>query len=172
MNKIKLPKHSGLIISHNQHKYSGMSINDYVTDYDYTGDDFEYNECIKHDSIWEMTWYPDTPIGCYDIYSSTFEGLFEDLDEYDTINLEMKESTMDKIKHLDCGLRITHNEFKLNYISIEEYLETLQRTSKYHLKIDNCIENDSIWKMECYSDIQPKRYSNTFEGLFEHIIKK
>jgi len=90
MNKIKLPRHkASLQITHNQHKDFYEDIEEYISNLALLDDDLmdDYGDilqkCIDNDSIWEMTWYPDTPIGSYKTFSDTFEGLFTEDIEYE-----------------------------------------------------------------------------------------
>jgi len=76
---IVLPEHKcSLTISHNKHKDYYESLEDYYYDVKDEIGLALYKECIEEDSIWEMQWYPETPIGFYIIYSTTFEGLFSE----------------------------------------------------------------------------------------------
>jgi hypothetical protein len=44
-------------------------------------EDWKNEECrkraIETNELWELTWYPTTPIGSYTIYAPTFEELIE-----------------------------------------------------------------------------------------------
>ena len=78
---MKFPKHKcGLYISHNQHLNCYRTIEEYIDDID--DEDFiseeDKAECIKSGDIWEIQWYPDTPVGCYIIYASTLEKAIEE----------------------------------------------------------------------------------------------
>jgi hypothetical protein len=73
------PKHkASMTIQHNDHKTYYIHIDDYIKQ-----DEIQFQteqdklDCIKNDELWGITWYPDTPIGFYDIYAPTFEKLME-----------------------------------------------------------------------------------------------
>ncbi len=69
------PKHHSLHITHNQHKDYYMSAQDYFNDYPHLNDidsDIRHR-CIQQDSIWEIQWYPNTPISFYIVVAPTFE---------------------------------------------------------------------------------------------------
>lgn len=75
---IKFPKHKcGLYLSHNQHKdlyetalhrieYSNLDVDDFISKED-------MQKCINTDELWELQWYPDTPIVFYRVAGSTLE---------------------------------------------------------------------------------------------------
>jgi len=81
----KLPEHKGeLSITHNGHKSSYESIEDYlawmkVDDEDINPEDRK--KCIETDEIWECQWYPDTPVGFYKIYAPTLTDLLTQLNQ-------------------------------------------------------------------------------------------
>lgn len=62
---MKLPKHKcGLHLTHNQHKDYYESIETYVTHdhFDWKSDEHK-ERAIATDEIWELQWYPETPVG-------------------------------------------------------------------------------------------------------------
>jgi hypothetical protein len=77
---MNLPKHkAGLYLTHNQHKdyyetveqisvleYMGIDKDDFVSHED-------YQKCIDTDELWELQWYPETPIGSHKVCGSTLE---------------------------------------------------------------------------------------------------
>ena len=85
MEECEFPFHkASLHITHNEHKTNYESIEEYTGEI--SREELSINErakCIENDSIWELQVYKHTPIGFYKIYSSTFNGLFENLDSDD-----------------------------------------------------------------------------------------
>lgn len=82
MDKIELPKYKiSLSITHNEHKIYYETIEDYINQNPDCPINFESEEikqeCIKTDSLWEMRWYPETPISFYMIGAPTLEGLLD-----------------------------------------------------------------------------------------------
>lgn len=71
------PRHAcGLYISHNEHRDDyrtvGQAIECGLYDRTRFPDDAEIAACIAADSVWEIHWYPDTPIGFHRVYAATF----------------------------------------------------------------------------------------------------
>lgn len=84
MNNEQIPKHKcGLYIKHNEHKcyYGELSIENMENE------SFKSEEhmmrCIDTQDMWEMQWYPDTPVGSYKICAPTLEELFEFAKEFE-----------------------------------------------------------------------------------------
>jgi hypothetical protein len=80
-----LPKHAaGLYITHNDHKSVYESIDDH---YDYL-DNCEWVspeeklKAIELNSVWELHWYPDTPIGSYKVVASSLEAIQKHMKEH------------------------------------------------------------------------------------------
>lgn len=70
---MKFPEHKcGLYLSHNAHR----DVYEIVQDY-YEPDDFisptDRQKCIDTDDVWELQWYPDTPIGFHRVLGSSLE---------------------------------------------------------------------------------------------------
>ena len=76
---MELPSHkAGLYLTHNQHKDyyetvsvrieegAGPDVNNFVSHED-------MQECIDTDELWELQWYPETPIGFYTVCGSSLE---------------------------------------------------------------------------------------------------
>ena len=85
---MKLPKHEGgLNIYHNEHKGSYETVEQWIKNVDLNVDDFvsydEMMECIKNNDMWNIHWYPDTPVGFYSIYGSSFESVLNKALEID-----------------------------------------------------------------------------------------
>ena len=60
------PKHVTLHITHNQHKSYYLSLADYIEQdgerFDFKDDDAKAR-AIAADELWEIQWYPNTPVG-------------------------------------------------------------------------------------------------------------
>ena len=72
------PKHlNSLHLTHNQHKAYYETLEQYIARDDGGIDHFEsvddYLEAIRLDEVWELQWYPHTPIGSYKVCASTLE---------------------------------------------------------------------------------------------------
>ena len=73
------PKHKcGLYLTHNRHKDFYEEIGKYVNGgHRGTADSFKDDETrersIKTDEIWELQWYPNTPVGFYAVAAPTLE---------------------------------------------------------------------------------------------------
>lgn len=75
----QLPKHeAGLHLAHNPHREFYQSVADYTVRDDGL-DDFVSKEerarAIEQDELWELHWYPDTPVGFHRRYASTLEAV-------------------------------------------------------------------------------------------------
>jgi hypothetical protein len=77
----RLPAHKcGLYLTHNEHRDIYQSIEEYIRD---RVDDDEWvtpdakAQAIETDEIWELQWYPDTPIGFYRRVGATLESVLE-----------------------------------------------------------------------------------------------
>lgn len=78
---IYLPPHKvSLCLAHNQHKAYYESAEDYILHneerFDFRSEE-ERQACITTDEIWELQWYPETPVGFNCIASHTLESLIE-----------------------------------------------------------------------------------------------
>lgn len=84
---IYLPPHkASLHINHNEHKANYETVERYL-EHESERLDFRSEEerlrCISSDEIWELQWYPDTPIGFYAIAAPTLEALIDYAKEYE-----------------------------------------------------------------------------------------
>jgi hypothetical protein len=76
---MNLPKHKcGLYLTHNQHKDYYETVQDRLSHPALDDDDYfvsaeDKQKCIDTDEIWELQWYPDTPVGFYKVCGSTLE---------------------------------------------------------------------------------------------------
>jgi len=85
---IKFPKHDcELSITHNSHKSNYETVQDLILEAKITPDDFvseqEMNLCIEHNELWEIQWYPNTPVGFHIIYGYTLESILNKANECD-----------------------------------------------------------------------------------------
>jgi hypothetical protein len=84
---MKFPRHKcGLYLEHNQHRDYYQSAADYLAEKDTMECPPEFRpgerqKCIDTDEIWILHWYPDTPIGSYQVAASTLEALLEHANE-------------------------------------------------------------------------------------------
>lgn len=77
---IKLPPAISHMILHNEHRCSHMTVEEYVKFCDYDEDDLspaDLAECIRTEEIWEILWYPDTPVGFFRVVAPTLERALE-----------------------------------------------------------------------------------------------
>jgi hypothetical protein len=77
---MRFPNHAAsLTLEHNDHKGIYQSAADWIADnemFDWR-DDAAKQRAIETDSIWTLMWYPDTPVGSYDIAAPTLEEVLE-----------------------------------------------------------------------------------------------
>jgi hypothetical protein len=78
-----LPKHKcSLHLTHNQHKDYYETLERWLdsregtdqAEFDWVSPE-EREKAIREDSVWELQWYPDTPVGSYSIAASSLEAL-------------------------------------------------------------------------------------------------
>lgn len=78
---MKLPRHHVLYITHNEHKSYYETIAQFFDDRDVDASEFgspeERGNIERGDELWEVHWYPDTPIGFYRKYAATLERALE-----------------------------------------------------------------------------------------------
>lgn len=78
---LKLPKHScGLYLTHNEYKDYYQDIKDAVRDLDEQDcwiSKEERQRCLDTGEVWELQWYPDTPVGFCKVIGSTLEVVLE-----------------------------------------------------------------------------------------------
>lgn len=81
---MNIPKHLSLTITHNDHKTVYESVKDFLHSthkpYHWIGfkDEAAYDKACATDELWEMTWFPDTPVGSRTVYAPTLEELLEE----------------------------------------------------------------------------------------------
>lgn len=69
-----LPAHEILYITHNENRSFYQHLRDYIQSYPDIFDNLEMNDrCIKEDEIWEIRWYPMTPIRFFIVYATTLD---------------------------------------------------------------------------------------------------
>ena len=79
---IKLPPHkASLSITHNDHKSVYETVAQWLANRDVRpeecGSSEEYQALQTGDELWEIQWYPETPIGFHRVYASTLERALE-----------------------------------------------------------------------------------------------
>ena len=79
---IKLPAHEcALSITHNDHKNNYETVASMLewrgVSPDQCGSQAEYDALRAGDEVWEVHWYPDTPVGFYAVYAATLERALE-----------------------------------------------------------------------------------------------
>ncbi len=70
-----LPKHITMAIEHNPHAGRYQTVAAYLenhNDPDFI-DEADRAKCLEENEMWIMTWYPDNPIGSYQLAASTLE---------------------------------------------------------------------------------------------------
>ena len=72
-----LPKHKcELTLSHNAHKSIYETVESYADAQDFISET-EYLLACDKDELWEIQWYPDTPVGFYRACASSLNNLKE-----------------------------------------------------------------------------------------------
>ena len=70
-----LPKHKcGLYLEHNAHKDVYETVEEYYKREYFISED-EYQKAIATDNVWNLHWYPETPIGFHCIAASSLEAI-------------------------------------------------------------------------------------------------
>lgn len=91
---MKLPSHkAGLYLTHNQHKDYYETVEEHVNEYmNMSKDDFvsleDYQKCVDTDELWELQWYPETPIGFHKVNGSSLEIVLQKAMEIDAALME------------------------------------------------------------------------------------
>mgnify|MGYP001558436197 CR=1 FL=1 len=77
---LKFPEHkASLSLTHNQHKAYYEPIADYIMridEHEWVSLE-ERDRALAADEIWELQWYPETPVGSYLLCGSTLEAVME-----------------------------------------------------------------------------------------------
>lgn len=78
--KIKFPEHkAGLTLNHNQHKNVYETVEEYINKNSQYYDDESWatptskKRAIETDELWELHWYPNTPIGFNTAFGAALE---------------------------------------------------------------------------------------------------
>ena len=75
---MKTPRNIAIYISRNEHACLYETAEQYAFRHE---DNFESREeiiaSIESDQIWEVQWYPDTPVGHYRVMASTLDGALD-----------------------------------------------------------------------------------------------
>lgn len=79
---MQFPEHKcGLYLTHNHHKDYYTLAEIYLDYSKIDNDDFatptSKQRCIETDQIWELQWYPNTPIGFNKVWGATLEDVLE-----------------------------------------------------------------------------------------------
>ena len=87
---MKLPKHHILSIEHNPHKSSYETVQQYLDNYDHLKAliiEEDLKICIESNELWQIQWYPFTPISFNVVISYSLERCLELINEelYDYI---------------------------------------------------------------------------------------
>jgi len=70
------PKHQSLFITHNQHKSYYETIEQYLEPYDWDDDwvsEEQKQKSLETQELWELQWYPDTPISFYKVMGADLD---------------------------------------------------------------------------------------------------
>lgn len=83
----KFPRHEcGLFLTHNEHRNYYETI-EQMYDRDGINDGWVSEEqrlkAIREDNVWELQWYPDTPIGSYCLLACDLDVLLEEANKHD-----------------------------------------------------------------------------------------
>lgn len=74
---MNFPKHKcGLYLTHNAHRDYYENISDYISDLGVSApfkDDEAKARAVATDQIWELQWYPGTPVGFHMVAAPTLE---------------------------------------------------------------------------------------------------
>lgn len=94
---MKFPRHkAGLYLTHNQHKDYYETVEEHINEYANMGkDDFvspeDYQKCVDTNELWEIQWYPFTPISFFKVCGSSLEIVLQRAMEIDATLPEDKE---------------------------------------------------------------------------------
>lgn len=90
---MEFPRHDcGLHLTHNNHKDYYQTVEQYIKDIadrsdedegekeDWVSDE-QRTKAIETNEMWELTWYPDTPVGSFCLWASDLEVLLKAANE-------------------------------------------------------------------------------------------
>ena len=82
---MKLPRHIAMTIEHNPHVIFYQRVEEWLGNLSVEPEFMRAGrqECIDTQELWVATWYPDTPVGSYQIAAPTFYQLTEMLEGAD-----------------------------------------------------------------------------------------
>lgn len=85
------PKHeASLHITHNQHKAYYNKIEEHIKDRKIRDDEWatptSKQRAIQNDSLWELQWYPNTPVGFNLLFGATLEEILQSFSKETTNN--------------------------------------------------------------------------------------
>ena len=85
---MNLPRHKcGLYLTHNANRSYYKSIEEAIAEVDDGPDEWvspeEREKALVADSIWNLQWYPDTPIGFFSVSASTLEAVLREAQKID-----------------------------------------------------------------------------------------
>ncbi len=90
---MKFPSHkAGLYLTHNQHKDYYETVEEHVLEYmgkAYFVSAEDYNKCVDTDELWELQWYPETPIGFHKVCGSALEIVLQKALEIEQLNAKV-----------------------------------------------------------------------------------
>jgi len=73
-----LPPHAvSCLIHHNPHRELYQSVEQYTEDADAWVSEDERQRSIDTDELWELRWYPDTPVSFHRRHASTLQSVME-----------------------------------------------------------------------------------------------
>lgn len=79
-----LPRHCALSLGHNEHKVLYATVKEYLANVEAMGGepvDFvaegEREKAIASNELWELRWYPTTPVSFCEVYASSLEALLK-----------------------------------------------------------------------------------------------
>lgn len=80
---MKLPKHVGMHISHNEHRLYYQTVEEYIAEQRnmlwVPGD--SRARAIASGELWSVQWYPDTPVGYCIVHGETLQEILDYINE-------------------------------------------------------------------------------------------
>jgi len=79
---MKFPKHeASLHLTHNQHKAYYETVEQYLSNYDLEDcwvSEEQKKKSLETQELWELQWYPDTPVGSYTLMGADLEEVLKE----------------------------------------------------------------------------------------------
>lgn len=78
---MKFPEHKcGLFLTHNEHRDYYQPLSQWIEEHSQDGDEpwgspEQKQKCLDTDELWELHWYPNTPVGFLVVWAATLEEL-------------------------------------------------------------------------------------------------